>query len=583
MPVPPHSWADNQDYLTAKLLNGDLACYSGKEFTPTGVNFHARRPIYKSFDNSSPGSVAAGNWALAYEAGVGNQKSAIIADTAGHVGWFMDPFQSGNFNLRIPGGGGTSGSQGGLLLASGYALWPQTTNNGIVAAGLGNANGTQSSNDGTFQGLNQGTNICPFVLDIIDGNNSNRWALWAYNNSGGALTPVGTANADGSGQATRIQAHWVSAYPGNGTKLSSLPVPVSNYTSSTQLTATMLNSQLGNVLAYLNMPPLLRAQGVSGNQSLTASTTNYLNLGAATYDTYSGWDASSNIYTVPMTGLYLVHGIVTCQNFSGELRAGVQVNGTNYWGPRALGPGSGEFSAAKTQIFSLQAGDKIELIAWPSVAATTSSLHLPRLIVLQVANRGAPPISVSLPDTTYRWTAGTPGPLATLFNQHIANDLNFLTYRPYLMAYQQTVQSGIAMNAGTGVTMDTVGGIVWGDNGDNYSKWSSVNNNYVAPVSGWYMAVWEIFLASPSLTTNPWVAAAITVTPAGTTQWDTYQRQNMTISGQNPGAAGIAYYYLRAGDTIQPGVVTGASSSTTIATAVNPGINSHFELVWLGE
>lgn len=584
MPIRPHTWVDNQDFLTATLLNGDLRCLNGQEFVPTGVQFHARRPVYKSFSRATlTTSVGNGQWTPAYQNGGGLLVSRPVGDTGGLYGAWMDPFQTGNVNLRINAGGGLSGTQGGLIFVCGYAVWP--TSSGSIAAGGADATSTNSSHDGTFQGGNGVTNSVAVVIDIVDGNNPNRFQVMGFNSSGGGLFPVTIpANSDGSGQAPRVHAHWVSAYPGNGQILGSVPTPTTGWVTASAINAATLNSGVRNVLEYLNMPPVLRVQTPGNNQSLTAAAANVVNLGAASQDTYNAWSNSTNTYTVPVSGLYLVHGVATCQNFSGEFRLGALINGTTYWGPRAIMPGSGEAGGAKTQIFALNAGDTIQLVAWPSVAATLSSLHNARLIVMQVANIGAPAVAVTPPDTTYRWTAGTQGPIDPLFNAHVANDLEFLTFRPYLMVRQGTVQTGIGQNAATPITMDTVNGQPHNTSGDNYSGWNAGANKYVAPVSGWYMAVEEIFLNQPSLTANPWVTAAFSPNPNGQTSWDTFQRQNMATSGQYPGAMGLTYYYLRAGDSIQPGVVTGASSSTTISTAVGaPGINSHFELVWLGE
>jgi hypothetical protein len=588
MPTDPHSWNDDQDYLTAWLLNNDLACYSGKEFYPTGINFHARRPLYKSAANVSVGNlVTSGSWGQMYQNTGPSNQAIITCDTGNVFASWMDPYVTGNVNLRINAGGGQHGVQGGLLLLSGFSLWPAMSF-GYYGAGLGNANGSTEFSDGTFQGSNDTFQGCAMVMDITNANNANRIALLGFNNSGGSVGPASTVNIDGSGAASRLHARWASVYPGNGFKVSAVPDPFTNWTSATELNATFLNGSTGlrDVLRYLNMPPLLKVV-TTNTQSLNANTFNTVSLGNPTYDTYGGWLPTESAYVVPLTGLYLVHGQVTTSNFSGELRAGISVNNHTYWGPRALMPGSGPGSAAKTQIFALQGGDQVNLIAWPSASATLSGTYQSKLILTQVGTIGPPAIAVSLPDTSYRWAAGTAGPLHGLFNAHIANDLTFLINRPYLLSYQTTVQTGIAQNAATTVIMDTAGGIVHGETGtnaDNYSGFNTSTGVYTAQKAGWYLAVWEVFLNNPSLTVNPSVAAAIQPVPNGLVSWDTYQRQNMAISGQYPGAAGVSAYYLRAGDTIMPGVITGNSSAGTISTAVNTNIiNSHFELVWLGE
>jgi hypothetical protein len=297
---------------------------------------------------------------------------------------------------------------------------------------------------------------------------------------------------------------------------------------------------------------------------------------------------ASNTYTVPFGGLYFVHGYVAAQNFSGILKAGVNINSTTtFWGPKTPMPGGGEAAATKTQIFSLNAGDTITLKALASAAANTSTAHPARLVVVYVGAQGVPsqvgaptPHQPIPPDTTFRWTAGQTGPQSDFFNNHVANDLIFLTQRPYFLGYQATGGQAITPSSPTGINLGTVAGIVHNDNGDNYSGWNIGTNKYVAPVSGWYMAVEEIFLAQPTLTSTPSVVALLGLTPGGA-DWDRYQQQNMITSGEGSGATAVSYYYLRAGDSIQAGVETYDSTSTTINTSTVE--NSHMELVWLGE
>jgi len=139
------------------------------------------------------------------------------------------------------------------------------------------------------------------------------------------------------------------------------------------------------------------------------------------------------------------------------------------------------------------------------------------------------------------------------------------------------------MATDTQVTLDTVAGIVHTDGGDNYSGWNSGGHKYVAPRSGWYLIVSEIFTAQPTLTSVPTVTAELQLNPSGIHAWDLYQTQNMP-SGNFPGATSVAYRYLRAGDSVTPGVNVASASATTIATAASSTGNtfSHMECVWLG-
>jgi hypothetical protein len=587
MPVDPHSWATD-DFLTAALLDNDLYLYGGQYFVANGIRFHARRPIYKSYNANSGNSTASGNWCLAYgNSSNGSPASSVIVDTPGLVGAWFDPKTSGSIQLNnLLGGSGLRGLPGGLMLGISYALWPATANTGNYGAGFGNRSNASSQpfSQGTFQAANSAHQGCAICIDLVD-SNSFQGAPFGLNGTGGSLSPVATTNADGSGWASRWLACWASVYTANGHTASNAPAPVTSWTStSPTLTSTLLNGNTGlrDVLRVLNMPPLLRAEAGS-SQSLTAGTDTTLNIAADSgMDSYNGF--ASNTYTVPFTGLYFVHGYAGINNISGRVRAGIRINSTTtYWGPFCAAPGSGGMAASKTQIFSLNAGDTIKLRASASVAATTTTTNPARLVVLYLGGLGARSPVPTPPDTTYRWAAGQPGPLDTLFNQHVANDLLFLTQRPYLLAYQATTQTGISASTPTSVTMDTVKGIVHADSGDNYNGWNAAGNKYVAPVSGWYLAVTEAFLAQPTLTSTPSVLGLLGLSPNGSDPWDRYQQQNMVTGSDGSGASAVSFYYLRAGDSIQPGVETFDSTSTTIATDVTTGINSHFEVVWLGE
>ena len=586
MPTDPRTWTDVTDYWTATYANNDLYRYSAQEFVPTGIQFHSNRPVYSSIAALVGVSIADNTWKRVYDS-PGNTLAAVFADTGGKYGAFVDNDNSGNIQFGIGGGGGLPATPGGLVMAAGFGpLWPASSGTGHFGNGLDLWSGlTASTINGGLQGPNASHGAVPFILDIIDGN-VQRWALWGFNHSGGALTPNAPQARDGSGFASRLGAHWVSVYPANGHTVSSAPAPVTAWSSSSPaLTAALLNGNTGirDVLRFMNMPPLLRVIATATGQSLTASTDNVITLGTTTYDTYSGWNGGTNTYTVPFDGLYLVHGYCPAVSTSSHFYTGVKINGTTYAGPRVAPTGTSQaLSSSKTQIFSLNAGDTIQLVCNPSSGISTGNT-LARLAVLYVGAKGVPSPLPQIPSPSNRWTAGTPGDLTTQFNTYLANDLVFLTQRPYLLAYQAAAQSGISMATDTQVTLDTVAGIVHTDGGDNYSGWNSGGHKYVAPRSGWYLIVSEIFTAQPTLTSVPTVTAELQLNPSGIHAWDLYQTQNMP-SGNFPGATSVAYRYLRAGDSVTPGVNVASASATTIATAASSTGNtfSHMECVWLG-
>ena len=594
MPVTPYTW--NQfDFFTAGRLNTDMYRLFGQYYSPNGVGFHGQRPVYKAFlinPTAPPGVTLGTTFAKAGFAAPAQNTWGTIADTSGWLGWRGDNQSQGFYGLSgLANGGGANGSNGGIALMTGNIAL-STNSAQQVVAGLGD---TVLRSIGTGQQLNSGSgNVSgPWWLDLVDTNSAGKTVTnWGQANTGtAALTAT---NQDGSGWQSRLHAAWASMYPANGTQVAALPAPAPNWTSSSPvLTAAYMNGTAGiaNVMNLLNMPPLLRAFGL-GNGTVTANATQTTCVyGSATWDTYGKYNTSTHTYTVPLSGLYLVSNFfpfdLAVPNTAGTVQAGVTISGTTYWGPNLPfgSSGSGVAAAAKAQVFSLNAGDTIT----PVVKQTSgggysgSGTYQGVFCVLFLGMQGIPSPLPTVPDISYSWAAGTPASqMPALMNAHFANDLIFLTQRPYLLAYQAHAQSGIAMATDTPVVCDVLNGIVHADTGDNYSGWTSgASNKYTSQRYGWYLAVQETFMAAPSLTTSPENVAGFKVTPAGATASDYYQGAN--ASGASCGAAAVGIYYLRPGDTIQPIVRSNNTSSTTTATITGVGINSHFELVWLGQ
>jgi len=173
-------------------------------------------------------------------------------------------------------------------------------------------------------------------------------------------------------------------------------------------------------------------------------------------------------------------------------------------------------------------------------------------------------------------------------NTKIANDLNFLLNRPYLMVHQSTAQSS-TVNQFVPVTMQAVGGLVHGSTGDNYGGWSAVNNKYTAQVAGWYLAVEEISVTAGAGASDQITAGFSVPTSGGFAspatshgQPDWYQSLPLVSGGTQPaGATAIGCYYLNQGETIAPAMMYQSQARTAWTTDVTHNFNSHFELLWL--
>jgi hypothetical protein len=579
MPLPPYTW-QLDDFLTATLLNSELY---GLGFALNGQGFHAIPPLYASSILSGVSlGLSSGSWTPIGQNNTGHAQNAVIkADTSAMYGARMDPGQNGTYKLRALNAGGTPGSIGGLGLATSFS--PVAAGAGTIRSGIGMASGAGPAATGTSQQGNSGLPVAPWSADIIDLAQTDPVTGFILSTQ---TSPVQAGNSiDGSGRVIRQSAHWLSVYANNGSQVGSAPAPRSSWAGSTALTASLLNGSTGIVpmMKLLNMPPVLRVASSAATTAIVSGTATAINLAAATYDTYTNWSNANDQYTVPLSGLWLCIGFVSWDSIgTTTTRAGIQVNGTSFWGPRnqAL---TGQVSAAgKAAVLDLNSGDLVKLVTqqFSGSNQSTSSSTPSLLLMVYLGALGAPGTLPAYPDVTYTWQAGTPGAsMAGLLTSHLANDLNFLNQRPYFLGSQTVAQNYTAGTDFT-VSMQTVGGLVHASAGDPYSGWDSSNKRYVAPRNGWYLAVQETFFDQPNNTTGV-AAAKFQLSVPGNSSVDAYQAQNMPTSTTGGGGTAVGYYYLRAGDWIEP--VANQSIGTTGVITFITGVNSHFEVVWVSE
>jgi len=133
------------------------------------------------------------------------------------------------------------------------------------------------------------------------------------------------------------------------------------------------------------------------------------------------------------------------------------------------------------------------------------------------------------------------------------------------------------------MTMDTISGTGHSTAGDPWSGWSAANNRWVAPVSGWYMSTFEVFFPQATLTSTPSTLAQLRTsnTATASSNYDWYGHQNLPTTENDGGAQAMGFYYLRAGDWIQPVVQTQDTASGSFSTSTTN--SSHFEVIWVSE
>ena len=587
VPLSPGSFPSDSP-VTAKSLNTSLYTFTpGNQFTPNGILFAATRPLLVEgligTALTQPSS-AAGTWHSI--TGSGDWRNYF--DSAALYGGGADTQWStaaGTLNPAVAGSDGSSSDPaGGVYLAWGYAVITATTHAGGTGAGL-DEDGTIVA--GGLQLSSTTQENAAYALDLVQASNGELTSLQGYcaDSSAGSFT-IDNYATDYSGHLTRFWGMWASVSSG-GSALASVP-SVTSWAQGGTVTSALLNGDaIGNPLNLLAYPPALRA-GAALTTAVGDGSTVTVPLGGAQIDTYGAWSSSSHEWTVPLTGVYLVHGMAYYGTATtANVQAGLAVNGTalTLWGPAYTAAGSGSTAPQITRLLDLQAGDTVALVTTTDAAGGNDlgNAYPSRIVSLWLSalapSNGA--WSWTPPDTGFRWQAGTPGSaLTTQFAQHLTNDLSFLIERPYLLTYQNVAQTGLLQNEFHTITMASPpAGRVHASAGDPYGGWQTGSGGYYeAPVAGWYLVV-AGYAQAPPASTPASLIAAILQDPAGARSPDWYQQMSTTSGSLLPGAEAIGAYYLREGDTVQPQYqqLSGGTFSTTVAA----GHECSFGCVWL--
>lgn len=569
---------------------------AGNNHAPTGILFHSAPPLLTEVAHSALGfsqaSTASGASSETVLFSTGNWQnqgdtSAIFSiggDRAGSEG-------TGQYISRVPGSDGTAGTQGGWHFIWGFPVWSAQTNAGAAGAFIQQTNVSPGVIvTGGFQQSSTAQRNSPYVFDLV---------LAAAPNTGyalGGLCADASTNSFAyvttssfSGTGCRFNALWACCNITAGqTAVTPMPTPQVAWTASTQVTNTLLNGSISNALQFLNVPPSLRC-GTALSTAIAANTPTLVPLTSPQLDPFAGF--SSNTYTVQVSGVYLVHGyVVYSKPTSGDTYAGINVNGTVYYGPSYTVTGAAVTTVQSqvTRLLDLQAGDTVKLFAFATTATTLNSGQPCRLIVKWMAPIAGSSGSVSFtsPDMWFRWQAGTAGSSTPAqFTKAIGNDTNFLLNRPYLIAHQTSAQTALTPGSWITLTM-TDTGLVHGSAGDNYGGWTTgASNHYSAVVPGWYLVVVNGVQASPA-TPSVHEAGIGYFTPTGSNQGstspDVYQIIASNTSTQLPGADAIGLYYLNTGDRVSP-MYQEISGANPYATTVSSGHQSSFGVVWVSE
>ena len=622
MAITPSTWSA-REAITAEQLNADLYAYvPGNNHYPNGILFHSTPPmllsnltsdtLVGSQPSSSAGSVK-DLWTGSVASPLGEAWRCSV-DNALQFGVgsdFIGLSAAGKFLPQVNGSDGVAVLPTGTNSMAFYLVWTvvafaATAHNGGSGAAI-DINGVPVGGGfGIYGGIQRSsttTSNAAYALDLIliGFGNAETPCGYCSDTGGGSFAYEFNAN-DYTGSTCLFGALWAGPSQIVGVPVaSSLPVPVTGYTSLTQITASELNGNaLAAPLTFINNVPQLR-QVSSPTTSIPNSASPSPTLvpiaaGGANYiDNWSGWNSGASAYTAPVSGVYLVHGIADfTASTAGSRAAGIQINGgLTLWGPGYQAAGSGTTAPQVTRLIDLNAGDVVTLVtaqnSGGALALTTAHTGC-RLIVKWMASLASSSGSVAWtpPQTGFRWQAGTPaGDLPALFNAHLANDLSFLLQRPYLLSYQSVAQTGLAQNGFRLITMDQAVGRVHGSAGDNYGGWvSGATNKYVAVVPGWYFTVATYIEAAPT-TVSTCLAGIGYFTASGSAQGTNPQGWGQQVSNASAnyaaGAEAIGLFYLRAGDYLQPYYQQQNGPATFATSVAVAGQESSFGCVWVSE
>jgi hypothetical protein len=640
MPILPSTWHYGFP-ITAHQLNQDLYTYDGSYFGANGVMFHSNRPLMIEAYLNSDSQANTGSGGNFTSLG-GTAASAIsICDTSALYGTGSDGpgafarFQSSG--AVAPGSSGSPGDPGGWQLMFTFIPVLPSFSSTVSTYGVFwnlSADAKHLINNplqdiGCMQPGNTQFGVCGFALDLIQRTPTAPDQVYAPGlflvDPSGAPLNINAGGSACTGVTPRFAEIWMGVTNGNGQTVSGIPTPMTSVSTTTTFSSAALNSTIQNTFNLLNSPPMLNCQ-VQSTVAITANNTTTVPFTMTPLvDSYSGYSTHATTYTVPLTGIYLMHANIIYSSAwnVGQAVVGFQVTASTtgtytLWGGsyNATPSSSQNTGASVTKVLDLVQGDTVKVITKTSTNSNFGTANVSHFIMTWLTGAATSKQTWVPPDVTgFLFGAATPpgagsNQLVSLMNTKIANDINFLLNRPYLTVYQTAAQSLVAGNGtnvflGSGstfhpVTMQSTVGLVHGSYGDNYGGWNAATNQYVAPVNGWYLAVAEVNCATTS-TANSYnqLVAGFSVPTSGGMAYQTvssnfsysfnqpgtdwYQELNVSNAWTYPtGATAMNVYYLLAGETIAPVAQYLAHSTPyTASTDVSHGFNSHFNVVWL--
>lgn len=216
------------------------------------------------------------------------------------------------------------------------------------------------------------TRVEPAIADLISASAGDTFQLYARQTSASAVDTRVLMRADYLNYYTpTLTARWVASgasLPGgvlNGIQLG-LPNPHTwNYDQ--EATSATFNSDIRDSVLFLANVPACRGMATGTPAALTSGTAGQVTGLTANIDNWNTWNATTNTWTCPLSGLYLVYGQVGIPTQGSALSAQAQLHctlsgvTTDYRGAAAYGS---SVVAVVMKPVRFTAGDTFQLYGW---------------------------------------------------------------------------------------------------------------------------------------------------------------------------------------------------------------------------
>lgn len=507
MPITPSTYATNSP-VTAHELNQDLYTIDGSYFNANGVMFHSNRPLVIETLIQGGVRIPAAKGGSFTQLGGANGDAISVVDNAAIYGTgsdgVADQARFASSGALAPSSFGIPGEEGGwTLMVATVPLESFSSTGGVYGVYwhedlLGNE---PLLDIGCMQPTSDVYGNAGFAIDLIQrfpGIAGQTFApgIFALDANGSSNTVI-TNTVSTVGQTPRYMEVWMGVGNGNGVTVPDAVVPMTAVTGVTQLSAGVLNDTIGGVFDLLNYPPMLNLQV----QSTAATTANAVSTVPFTVtpliDSYSGYATATTSYTVPLSGWYFCHGnyIYATAFTAGTVKAGIQVNGTNYYGGAytATPVASQNTGASVTKLLDLEAGDVIKAVSVTSAGTNYGNANVSHFILTWMAPLNSSVQNWTPPDVTgFTLSAGTP-----------PESVTSLTANPYFAFGSSAGWSGY--NGSYTVTSSPAAGApyqyaaVYVNNGSAIGalEGTSANTFAVLPNQVFYPSAWVHATSSP--------------------------------------------------------------------------------------